>query len=225
MSTNTPENPYLAGRREWNERYGSYIAAARTWQIAAFGSLGVALLAVAGVAYIGAQNRIVPYVVEVNKSGDPVTVRRADQAQPQDTRVVKASLGRFIHNWRSVTADSAVARRNVMELYGMLSSSDPATATLNEYMAKNSPFQRAATETVTVEITSIVPVSGETWQIDWTETRRDRRGMEIDVTTWRASPGVAFRPPATEPEILKNPIGIYIKEIAWAQQITTSTAK
>lgn len=220
MSTTPPENPYLAGRREWNERYGSYIAAARTWQIAAFGSLAVALLAVAGVAYIGAQNRIVPYVVEVNKAGDPVNVRRADQAQQQDTRIVKASLARFVNNWRSVTADSAVARRNITELYGMLSSSDPATATINEYMTAHSPLQRAATETVTIEISSIVPVSGETWQIDWTETRRDRRGFEIDATLWRASAGVAFRPPTTEPEILKNPVGLYVKEIAFAQQIT-----
>ena len=48
MSQTPPENPYLAARREWNERYGSYIAAARTWQLAAFGALGVALVAVAG---------------------------------------------------------------------------------------------------------------------------------------------------------------------------------
>lgn len=224
MSTQAPENPYLAARREWNERYGSFIASERTWKLAAFGALAVALLAVAGVAYIGAQNRVVPYVVEVNKAGDPVGIRRADQTQPNDPRVVKASLARFVHAWRSVTADSAVARRNITELYGMLSSADPATAALNEYMTKNSPLQRAATETVTVEITSIVPVSGETWQIDWTETRRDRRGIEIEATTWRASPTIAFRPPQTEAEIIKNPIGIFVKELAWAQQLTP-TAK
>jgi type IV secretory pathway TrbF-like protein len=27
------ENPYVAAKREWNERYGSYIHQARMWQI------------------------------------------------------------------------------------------------------------------------------------------------------------------------------------------------
>ena len=34
------ENPYVAAKREWNERYGSYIHQARMWQIMAFLSSG-----------------------------------------------------------------------------------------------------------------------------------------------------------------------------------------
>ncbi|MHC2585156.1 type IV secretory pathway TrbF-like protein [Bradyrhizobium diazoefficiens] len=29
---NPPDNPYLAARQEWNERYGSYVKAAATWR-------------------------------------------------------------------------------------------------------------------------------------------------------------------------------------------------
>ncbi|MHC2395430.1 type IV secretory pathway TrbF-like protein [Bradyrhizobium liaoningense] len=29
---NPPDNPYLAARQEWNERYGSYVTAAATWR-------------------------------------------------------------------------------------------------------------------------------------------------------------------------------------------------
>ena len=47
-----PENPhsavYLAARREWNERYGSYIAQANAWRLTALASLGVAFVAVGG---------------------------------------------------------------------------------------------------------------------------------------------------------------------------------
>src|SRR2546423_586010 len=63
-----PDSPhsavYIAARAEWNERYGSYIAQAYAWRLTALASLGVAFLAVAGVVWIGAQNRVVPYVVE-----------------------------------------------------------------------------------------------------------------------------------------------------------------
>lgn len=216
-----PENPYLDGRREWNERYGSYIAEARSWRMAAFAAFAIAGAAVIGLGVIGSQNRIVPYVVEVNKLGDPVGVARADKAQLNDTRVIKASLARFVNNWRSVSPDIAVTRSRITEMYAMLSGSDPATMTMNEYMGKNSPNERAATETVTVEITNIVPVTGETWQIDWTESKRDRRGQLVEVTRWRASPTLAFRPPVNEVEIIRNPIGLYIKEMPWSQQITT----
>ena len=28
-----PDNPYLAARLEWNERYGGFVKAAKTWRI------------------------------------------------------------------------------------------------------------------------------------------------------------------------------------------------
>ena len=38
-------NPYLAGRREWNERYGDYIARAQSWRAVAILALLMASLA------------------------------------------------------------------------------------------------------------------------------------------------------------------------------------
>ena len=33
------DSPYLSARREWNERYGDYIAQARNWRRAAFAAI------------------------------------------------------------------------------------------------------------------------------------------------------------------------------------------
>ena len=46
---------YENARREWNERYGGYIARARAWRLAATGALVVAAIAVAGIGWIGAR--------------------------------------------------------------------------------------------------------------------------------------------------------------------------
>ena len=81
------ENPYLSARREWNERYGDYIARARNWRRAAFAALAVSLVLAIGVAWQAAQSKVVPYVVEVDKLGDAVAVGRADRAAPADSRV------------------------------------------------------------------------------------------------------------------------------------------
>ena len=57
-------NVYLDTRREWNERYGSYIAQARNWRLVAIGSLCVSAIACGGLAYVAGQSKITPYIVE-----------------------------------------------------------------------------------------------------------------------------------------------------------------
>lgn len=213
-------NPYLDARAEWNERYGDYISQARTWKMATFVALGVATVSVIGVITMANTSRVVPYVVEVNKLGDPVGVTRADQARQLDPRVIKAQLGRFIVNWRSVSPDVAVQKRQVAEMYANLSAGDAGTVTLNDYMKANNPFERAASETVTVSIENVLQSAGETWQIDWLEERRSRHGELLDVKRWRASISPAYKQPTNEQDILRNPLGLFIREISWSPVIT-----
>ena len=77
-------NPYVEARREWNERYGDYIQQAHHWRTMAIICGLVALICVFGMAYIGAQNKIVPYVVEVDKLGEAAAVARADRPAAVD---------------------------------------------------------------------------------------------------------------------------------------------
>ena len=77
----THVNPYTEARREWNERYGDYIQQARHWRMMAIISGLAALVAVIGIAYIGAQGKIVPYVVQVDKLGEAAAVSRAGEAR------------------------------------------------------------------------------------------------------------------------------------------------
>src|ERR1700730_5182139 len=96
------DDPYLSARREWNERYGSYIARARNWRIAALGSISVSAILAGGVIWLGSQSKLVPFVVEVDKLGQAVGVQRADRATPADQRIVKAQLAAWIVDVRSV---------------------------------------------------------------------------------------------------------------------------
>src|SRR5580704_16705844 len=99
------DNPYLSARREWNERYGDYIARARSWRWAAFAALAVSLVLAIGVVWQAAQSKVVPYVVEVDKLGDAIAVARADRAAPADVHVIKARLAAWIVDVRSVSSD------------------------------------------------------------------------------------------------------------------------
>ena len=53
-------NPYLAARREWDERYGEFITRARNWRTVAVISALVALVATGGMLWQSARSRVIP---------------------------------------------------------------------------------------------------------------------------------------------------------------------
>jgi type IV secretion system protein TrbF len=209
------DSPYLSARREWNERYGDYIARARNWRWAAFGALAVSLVLAVGVAWQAAQSKVVPYVVEVDKLGDAVAVARADRAAPTDMRVIKAQLVAWIVDVRSVSSDPLAQKSALTRSYALTAAT--ATIFLNDYYRQHSPFGQ--TRTVAVSVDAVLPVSNQTYQIQWSEDARGLQGRDIDTTHWIASLTVAFDPPTDERGILSNPLGLYITGISWTQRL------
>ena len=129
-------------------------------------ALLVALAGVGGMVYIGSQSRFVPYVVEVDRLGQRQAVARADRAAPVDQRVLHASVADWIGSMRMVTPDIALQRKAVFKVYAMLAPNDPATAKANEWLngtEESNPFKRAARETASIEIASVIPQTPDTW--------------------------------------------------------------
>jgi type IV secretion system protein VirB5 len=219
LDTDNPHSAvYLAARREWNERYGSYIAQAHVWRLTALVSLGVAFVAVAGIAWIGAQNRIVPYVVQTNDLGDAVAIRRADIAAPVDPRLIRAQLARWVNDVRSVYVDVEAQKHIVTEAYAMVDRNAAAGPTLNDWFSRNDPFKRAQDDTVTVAVQSVLPLSGNTWRVEWQEDKRTRQGAMEASQQWQATITISINPPGDDATILVNPTGLYIESFDWSQR-------
>ncbi|MGQ5522338.1 VirB8/TrbF family protein [Chitinimonas sp. PSY-7] len=212
-------NPYVQARREWNERYGNYIQQAHHWRTMAIISGLVALISVIGIAYIGAQNKIVPYVVQVDKLGQATAVARADQPTTVDPRVVKAYLARFVSDWRTVTIDRQAQKGAIDRVYAMLPSSSIALSKLNDHFKAHNPFAVAANQTVAVAVTNLLPISDQTWQVEWQEVTRDLRGELQRNVRMKVSIIVGITPPTDERLILINPLGVYITDLNWSQQL------
>ena len=217
-------NPYLDGRRAWNSQVDRAYAAQQTWQLIGVAGLLIGLAGVAGIAYVGSKSKFVPYVIEVNKLGEAVSVGPAQMAGPADPRVVRASLASFIASARLVTPDVTLQRKAIFRTYAMLHSKDPAAQQMNEWYNGSkdaSPFARAAKVTVTTDINSVLPISGSTWQVDWQETTRDRAGALVGQPVhMRAMLTVYVEPPSTtgdEAAIQRNPLGIYVSNYTWQE--------
>jgi len=216
---NPPENPYLAARQEWNERYGSYVMAARAWRIVGITGMLMAVIGFSYALYQSTQVKLVPYIVEVDRLGTAASAGFPQQIEYADARVVRATLGSFVSNFRSVTPDAVVQKQYIDRTYALLRTSDPATEKINAWFRGNSPFDRALTMTVAIEVTNIVPLSNQSYQVDWTEFQRDRQGKELGTRRYRGIATVTLTPPQDEAVIRFNPIGLYLRDFEWTAQL------
>ena len=226
---NFNENPYLSARKEYSDRYGSAVKDAARWRQISI--LMVMLCIAFGVAmmWLASQNKVVPYIVQVDKHGYAVTIKSAQEGSVADTRVVVAALGGFFVNFKTVVTDVASQRRMLNDVYSYLAKNSSAETAVSQYYKEHNPFvatQDKREYTVQVEIRSIVRSGGDdkSWQILWTEEKVDQ-GAVIESTEWRAIVSVAISPVRELAEVLKNPLGIYITEINMAQDININAAQ
>jgi type IV secretion system protein VirB5 len=212
-------SPYLAARQEWNERYGSYIAQAYAWRLTAILALIIAALATGGLVLIASQSQVVPYVVKVDRLGTAIAVDRADRAERPDEAVIVAQLARWVAAVRSVYADAAAQRTLVKEGYAMINRRGNAFGALNDHMRAHDPFERAKTETVAVEVESVLPISGDSWRLEWREEVRGRDGARLSSSQHQATVTISFNPPGDEATLRINPSGLYINSFHWARRL------
>ena len=214
----TVHNPYLAARKEWDERYGDLISRARNWRAAFFVAAAVAFLAVGGMIVIAKQARIVPYVVAVDSLGRTVASGPAEQATLADDRLKRAALNSWIADWRLVSMDGITQRKSIDRTYSMIASGTPAQVAVSEYYRKDPPNERAAKQTVDVEVKAIFPSSEKTYEVEWVETTRSLAGTVVgDPQRWKGSFTLVVNPPNDEALARVNPLGIFITSASWSR--------
>ncbi|HGC8067012.1 TPA: VirB8/TrbF family protein [Yersinia enterocolitica] len=215
-----PETPYLAARREWNERYSSYITAANNWRIAALGSIGVSLILAAGFVWVSGQHKVVPYYVETNGYGEVTRVARADVAGRPNEKQMKAALRQWVTGARTVYVDSRAEQQIVNTTYAMTFPDSPAYTALASYHRDHNPYQRAQKETVEVAWHGASLIGGDTWQVEWTETIKSRTGKQIgEPITYVMTATTRVAAPTDEDTISMNPFGIYVQQFSWTERI------
>jgi type IV secretion system protein VirB5 len=220
-------NPYLNARRSWNIHMG---------HVQEFGALGIfigiaglliALAAVGGLIHVASQSKFVPMVYEKDRGGNYVSMTRADRLPPAKVDDFRSAAWNFIENIRTVTPDGEMQRKAVLRTYAFLFPDDAATTKANEFLngsKERNPFTRAKTEMVSVELISALQQSPGTWQIDWTETTRNRDGtLKIPPVRMRALITIYqnsnLNASVSENNDVMNPHRIFIKDFNWSKQL------
>jgi len=212
-ATSEPVTPYQKAAQVWDNRIGSAVVQAANWRLLALGTLTLSFGLGGGLIWSTTQSRVVPYVVEVDNQGAVRAVASAASAYTPSDAQLAWHLGRFITLIRSLPTDPVLVRGQWLEAYG-IATGDAATF-LSEHARLNDPFAQVGHRSITVAINSVVRASKSSFQVKWTEQAFEN-GQLVRTSRWTAILGVKVQPPTREDVLRRNPLGLYVTDMAWS---------
>src|SRR5277367_6104980 len=214
--TPAPETPYQKAAQVWDERIGSARIQAFNWRLMAFGCLLLSGGLTFGLVWQSARGTVTPWVVQVDRLGQAQAVAAADSNyQPTDPQIA-FHLARFIEDVRGVPTDAIVLRQDWLRAYDF--TTDRGAAALNDYARNNDPFAKLGTTQISVEISSVIRASPESFRVAWTGRRYDS-GQLAATERWTAILSVVIETPRDADRLRKNPLGVYVHSINWSKEL------
>jgi len=165
--------------------------------------------------YSISMQRVVPVLVNVMPTGEASYMGEVRQTGSFEVpeAAIYYQIRRFIANIRSIPADAQVLYNNINDCYAFVTNSYEPHMT--RHLRANSPFPLVGKIRRTIEIESAIRITGNSYQVDWTEIsvepggspiRRRVRGL---VTITLITPQASF--------IRDNPLGIFIDAFEWTE--------
>jgi type IV secretion system protein TrbF len=214
--TPVPETPYQKAAQVWDDRIGSARVQARNWRLMAFGCLGLAAGLAGGLVWQAARGTITPWVVQVDRVGQAQAIAPADPSyQPTDPQIA-FHLARFIEDVRGLPSDAVVLRQGWLRAYDF--TTDRGAAALNDHARRADPFAKLGKMQVSVEVSSVIRASPESFRVAWTE-RRYESGQLAATERWTAILTIVIETPRDADRLRKNPLGVFVNAINWSKEL------
>jgi len=214
--TPEPETPYQKAAQVWDERIGSARVQAKNWRLMAFGSLFLAGGLAGGLVWQSARGTITPWVVQIDKLGQAQAIAPASaDYQPSDPQIAY-HLARFIEDVRGLPADPIILRQQWLRAYDF--TTDRGAAGLNDYARTNDPFTNLGKIQISVEVSSVIRASPESFRVAWVQ-RRYENGSLSATERWTAILTVVLQTPRDADRLRKNPLGVYVNSINWSKEL------
>lgn len=209
---NTSSNPF----GEWNDRYFKLNKSKRNWQLAFIVSALTSLVCLGIIFKISSQVTVVPYIIEVDKEFG--TIRnigdlRKVNYQPGDKNIMSV-LNDFIKKTRGIPLDPVRYGKDIQEQYSFLN--DVTQQKLLENIENDNVKQRMKDkESRDINVTSILKIRENTYQLRWIEYNYTKEGSLYLKTNMIGVFTVGFlsEDKMNETILLNNPMGIVIQDL------------
>jgi len=213
--TSIPQDtPYRRAAQVWDERIGSARVQARNWRLQAFGGYALAALFAVGFMVEASRSHWRVVVVPVDQYGKPGRLQLATETYEPPTAYKASYLAHWVQNLFTVPMDRVVLHKNLKDAFASLVG--PGRNTATAWIRDNDPDKQQPTFARTVEVTSVLQKSPETFQVDWIERTFDN-GTPTGEQRFTGLFGTKIIPPKNEAQALVDPMGIYISSISWTR--------
>ena len=212
-----PETPYQKAAQVWDERMGTARVQAKNWRLMAFGCLFLSAGFATALVWQSARGTVVPYVVEIDSHGEARAVEAASAGYSPTDPQIAWHLARFVEEVRGLPADPVVVRQNWLRAYEF--TTDRGATALNDHARANDPFTRVGEEQVSVDVSSVIRASPDSFRVAWSERHYDN-GQLARTERWTAILTLVIDPPRTAERLRANPLGIYVNAINWSREMS-----
>jgi type IV secretory pathway TrbF-like protein len=214
-ATPMPETPYQKAGQAWDERLGASRVQAANWRLMALGLLALSGGLSAGLVGLALRGGVTPWVVQVDRLGEPRIVAPAIQGAKPTDAVIAWSLARFIGDVRTVSSDPVLMRQAWLRAYDFTDAS--GAAALSDYARTSDPFAQVGRAQVVVTVSSVVRASPSSFRVAWTE-QRYADGQLTGTDRWSAILTLTIKTPRTPEALRANPMGVFISAISWSKE-------
>jgi type IV secretory pathway TrbF-like protein len=215
-ATPPAHTPYQRAAQVWDDRIGSARVQAKNWRLAFFGALLMSGGLAAGLIWQSAHGTVTPWVVEVDKLGEARAVAPAvADYQPTDPQVAWY-LAHFVKLVRGISVDAPVMRENWLSAYNYVTAK--GALALNDYARTTNPFSKMGKEQVSVDVSSVIRASDDSFRIEWIE-HHYVDGSLAATERWSAILTIVIQTPTDRDTLTKNPLGLYIDALNWSKEL------
>jgi len=201
------ENPYFDNRKDWNEIYAKEKANAAMWRMFGLINMFITLVAVIGMIYASQLPDVVPFLFKEDASGGITALGIPNTVLKVDNRMIANQLATFVITLRQVPSSDDIRRAYVRRVK-MMSTSVLFQKTLAPMLKDE--YALIGTGTLNVTVTTVLPISKDTWEIDWIESRNGTQTGKYKATMNYTRSTVLAKDPS---ELIWNPLGIMVKDV------------
>ena len=117
---------------------------------------------------------------------------------------------------RSIAADPVIVREDWLAAFDFVT--DKGALALSEYARASDPFAKIGKAQVSVEISSVIRASNDSFRVAWVERRYEDASLAA-TERWTAILTIVVKAPRDADRLRKNPLGVYVHAINWSKEL------
>jgi len=209
-------NRYEEAKQEYLDQYMKQSASIHTWKLTALLSLTMCLISLLFVFYLSSRSTLIPYVIEVDDTGNAKGINPAYQINYNPTEANKEyHLREFLNRFRSLSSDVELVNK-----FYKINTNFMTQATRKKYdrLIKqediSSLFKEGFTRQVQINSITKLTNNSNSYQVRWTEELFDIEGKISRVKKYTGIFTLGIETPKTLDVLAINPLGIMITDFS-----------